>query len=140
MRILLVTPSPPSAAAPSAVPVVAWAQVRAVAARQAVTVFTMAGPDPRELVALERLRAAGFDVRAVERRDASAADRATRWLRNAVRWATLRRPMYVVWHHEPALQRMLDTLLREGTFDVVHVNDSAMAAYTFDTSAPKLLV
>ena len=140
MRILFVTPSPPWATAPSAVPVVAWAQLRGLSARHDVTVVTIAGPDPRELDALERLRAAGFDVRAVERRDASAGDRGVRWVRNAARWGTQRRPMYVVWHHEPALQRMLDALLRQGTFDVVHVNDSAMGGYSFDTRAPKLLV
>ena len=140
MRILLVTPSPPAPTAPSAVPVVAWAQLRGLSAQHAVTVVTLAGPDPRELEALEQLRAAGFDVRAIERRDASAGDRGARWLRNAARWAALRRPMYVVWHHEPALQRSIDTLCREGAFDVVHVNDTAMGGYDFDTRAPRLLV
>jgi glycosyltransferase involved in cell wall biosynthesis len=140
MRILFVTPSPPSAAAPSAVPVVAWAQLRGLAARHEITVVTIAGPDPRELEALERLRAAGFDVRALERRDASVVDRGARWLRNATRWAVQRRPMYVVWHLEPAFQRLLDSLLRDGTFDVVHVNDSAMGGYRYATGAPKLLV
>jgi glycosyltransferase involved in cell wall biosynthesis len=140
MRILLVTPSPPAAAAPSAVPVVAWAQLQGLAGRHEITVVTIAGPDPRELDALERLHAAGFDVRAAERRDASAVDRGARWLRNAARWATHRRPMYVVWHHEPEVQRLLDALLREKTLDVVHVNDSAMAGYALDTRAPKLLV
>jgi len=140
MRILLVTPSPPAPAAPSAVPVVAWAQLRALAARHTVTVVTIAGPDPLELQALERLRTAGFDVRAVERRDTSVVDRAARWLRNAARWAVLRRPMYVVWHHEPALQRLLDSVRREQAFDVVHVNDSAMAGYGFGARTPKLMV
>ncbi|MFL5617309.1 MAG: glycosyltransferase family 4 protein [Gemmatimonadaceae bacterium] len=140
MRILLVTPSPPAPDAPSAVPVVAWAQLRALSERHTVTVVTIAGPDPRELEALERLRASGFDARAVERRDATVVDRIARWMRNAARWALLRRPMYVVWHHEPALQRLLDALCREQELDVVHVNDNAMAGYTFDTRAPKLLV
>ena len=140
MRILLVTPSPPAPAAPSAVPVVAWAQLRGLSARHSITVATLAGPDPRELEALERLRTAGFDVRAVERRDQSTRDRAARWVRNAARWAALRRPMYVVWHHEPALQRLLDALCRGEAFDVVHVNDSAMGHYALDTRAPRLLV
>jgi glycosyltransferase involved in cell wall biosynthesis len=140
MRILLATPTPPAPAAPSAVPVVVWAQLAALSAHHQVTVVTVAGPDPRELDALERLRAAGFDVHAVERRDASTVDRAARWLRNASRWAVMRRPMYVVWHHEPALQRLIADLCHERTFDVVHVNDSAMAGYAFDTRAPKLLV
>jgi glycosyltransferase involved in cell wall biosynthesis len=140
MRILLVTPSPPSPAAPSAVPVVAWAQLRGLSARHTVTVVTLAGPDPRELEALARLREAGFEVHAIERRDTSARDRAARWLRNAARWAALRRPMYVVWHHEPALQRLIETLCREEAFDVVHVNDSAMGQYAYDTRAPRLLV
>jgi hypothetical protein len=85
MRILFVTPSPPAPAAPSAVPVVAWAQLRGLSAQHTVTVVTLAGPDPRELEDLERLRAAGFDVRAIERRDVSVRDRTARWLRNAAR-------------------------------------------------------
>jgi hypothetical protein len=93
MRILLVTPSPPVAAAPSAVPVVAWAQLQGLAGRHEITVVTIAGPDPRELDALERLRAAGFDVRAAERRDASAAGRAPRGVRQAEGGATQRRPL-----------------------------------------------
>jgi polysaccharide biosynthesis protein PslH len=140
MRILLVTPSPPAPAAPSAVPLVAWAQLSALSALHQVTLVTVAGPDPRELDALDRLRAAGFDVHVVERRDASAVDRGARWARNAWRWATRRRPMYVVWHYEPGLQQMIDGLCRERAFDVVHVNDSAMAVYAFETRAPKLLV
>src|SRR5215218_1966274 len=140
MRILLVTPSPPAPESPSAVPVVAWAQLHALSTRHQVTVATIAGPDPRELAALARLRATGIEVRAVERRDASFVDRAARWARNATRWLLLRRPMYVVWHHEPAMQTLLDTLSREQPFDVVHVNDSAMASYTFAMPAPKLLV
>jgi glycosyltransferase involved in cell wall biosynthesis len=140
MRILFVTPSPPAPSASTAVPVVAWAQLRGLSARHEVTVVTIAGPDSEQLVALAKLRAAGFDVRAVERRDTSAVARVARWLRNAMRWLLLRRPMYVVWHHEPALQRMLDAVGAERTFDVVHVNDSAMAGYAFPTGVPRLLV
>jgi glycosyltransferase involved in cell wall biosynthesis len=140
MRILLVTPSPPAPSASSAVPVVAWAQLRGLSARHEITVVTIAGPDPSQLDALAQLRAAGFDVRAVERRDSSALARGARWLRNALRWLLLRRPMYVVWHHEPALQRLIDALCAERTFDVVHVNDSAMAGYAFPDDVPRLLV
>lgn len=140
MRILLVTPSPPAPSASTAVPVVAWAQLRGLSARHAITVVTIAGPDPAQLDALARLRASGVDVRALERRDTSAVARAARWLRNALRWLFLRRPMYVVWHHEPAFQRMVDTLCAERTFDVVHVNDSAMAGYLFPAGVPRLLV
>lgn len=140
MRILFVTPSPPAPSASSAVPLVAWAQLRGLSVRHDVTVVTIAGPDAGQLDALAELRGAGVDVRAIERRDASTFARAARWLRNALRWLLLRRPMYVVWHHEPALQRMLDVLCAERTFDVVHVNDSAMAGYAFPTDAPRLLV
>ena len=140
MRILFVTPSPPAPSAPSAVPVVAWAQLRGLSDRHEVTVVTIAGPHPSQLDALAKLNAAGFDVRALERRDTSAVDRAARWLRNAVRWLLLRRPMYVVWHHEPAFQRMIDALCAERTIDVVHVNDSAMAGYAFPAGVPRVLV
>ena len=125
MRILFATPSPPAPSAPSAVPVVAWAQLRGLSDRHEVTVVTIAGPHPSQLDALAKLNAAGFDVRALERRDTSAVDRAARWLRNAVRWLQLRRPMYVVWHHEPAFQRMIDALCAERSIDVVHVSEHA---------------
>jgi len=140
MRILLVTPSPPAPSASSAVPVVAWAQLRALAGRHELSVATTAGPDPNELDAVERLRAEGIDVHVVVRRDAGMLKRLARWMRNAVRWLVLRRPMYVVWYHEPELQQKLDALLVDPRIDVVHVNDSAMATYSLRTSAPKLLV
>ncbi|HKH91736.1 MAG TPA: glycosyltransferase family 4 protein [Gemmatimonadaceae bacterium] len=140
MRILLLTPSPPAPSANSAVPVVAWAQLRALAGRHELSVATTAGPDPTELDAVERLRAEGIDVHVVVRRDAAMLERLVRCVRNAVRWLILRRPMYVVWYQEPALQRMLDALLSERRIDVVHVNDSAMATYALRTTAPKLLV
>jgi glycosyltransferase involved in cell wall biosynthesis len=140
MRILLVTPSPPAPSASSAVPVVAWAQLRALAGRHELSVATTAGPGPSELEAVDRLRAEGIDVHVAVRRDGTAIARLVRWVRNAVRWLVQRRPMYVVWYHEPALQRLLDSLVRDGRFDVVHVNDSAMASYAYRTRAPKLLV
>ena len=140
MRILLVTPSPPAPSASSAVPVVAWAQIRALAARHELSVATTAGPDASELDAVERLRAEGIDVHVAVRRDATATARLARWVRNAVRWLVWRRPMYVVWYHERELQRKLDALLTGQRVDVVHVNDSAMASYRYRTSAPKLLV
>ena len=78
MRILLVTPSPPAPSASSAVPVVAWAQIRALAARHELSVATTAGPDASELDAVERLRAEGIDVHVAVRRDATATARLAR--------------------------------------------------------------
>jgi hypothetical protein len=57
VRILLVTPMPPDRSAPGAIPAVLHAQVRGLAARNEIVLATVAGPDPAELEALERLSA-----------------------------------------------------------------------------------
>lgn len=140
MRVLFVTPSPPSPAAHTAVPIVAWAQLEAMRQRHEITLLTTAGPDYTEWNAVEQLRDSGLDVRAQRRTDGGARDRIARWIRNAGRWLTTDRPMYTLWYYEPELQRTIDTLLARERFDIIHVNDTAMACYNFATDAPKLLV
>ncbi|HEY0972505.1 MAG TPA: glycosyltransferase family 4 protein [Gemmatimonadales bacterium] len=140
MRVLMLTPTPPAPAASSAVALVAWAQLSFLRQRHEITVVTTAGPDPAEWEAVERLRDAGVEVRAHRRVMTTRAAGARRWLRDASRWMVSGDPMYVVWHHEAGVQRALDDLLREGHFDIVHVNDGAMARYSLRTRAPRLLV
>lgn len=140
MRVLLITPSPPSPAARTAVPLVSWAQLAAVRQHHDVTLLTTAGPDAAEWDAVEQLRDSGLDVRALTRVDSGARDRVARWARNARRWLTTGRPMYTLWYYEPELQRILNTLLARERFDIIHVNDAAMAGYKLATGAPKLLV
>ncbi len=140
MRVLLLTPSPPRPQAPSAVPLVAWAQLAALRERHTVTVVCTAGPDPAEHAAVEQLRTAGIDVHVQARSEPNAAARGRRWLGHAARWARGGRPMYTIWYYEPGLQRQLDRLLAERKFDAVNVVDSAMGAYVLRTTARTRLV
>ena len=58
MRVLLVTPMPPDPGAASAIPVLLHAQLVGLRERHEVTLVTLAGPDPAELLAgvgLDRL-------------------------------------------------------------------------------------
>ena len=67
MRILLLTPMPPDPEAPGAIPPLLYAALTGLRARHEVTVVCVAGPDPREIAAVERLRAEGVDVHAAVR-------------------------------------------------------------------------
>jgi glycosyltransferase involved in cell wall biosynthesis len=139
MRILLVTPMPPRPAAPGAIPLVLYAQLKGLRERHDVVLATIAGPDPAELEAVEQLAESGVDVRHVVRelrRGVGAWPRrqrlARRWFRGSYPWRT-------IWFAEPALQPVLDELLARETFDVIAVEDNSMAPYSFATTAPVVL-
>jgi glycosyltransferase involved in cell wall biosynthesis len=61
-------------------------------------------------------------------------------MRNAALWVITGRPMYTIWHYEPAMQRMINTLLRTEHFDLVHVNDIAAACYDLPTEIPTIFI
>ena len=76
----MVTPMLPHRQAVNAGPLVMHAQLAALAAHHDVTLATLAGPDPAEWDALERLQASGIDVKAVWRPKPSAIVRRWQWL------------------------------------------------------------
>jgi len=71
MRVLLLTPMPPSPSGLSATPVLLHAQLRALRARHEVTLVTVAGPHPQDIEAAEALRESGLDLHAVPRIEAT---------------------------------------------------------------------
>ena len=139
MRILLVTPMPPDRLAPGAVPPLLHAQLTGLARRHAVTVVCVAGPDPAQLDAVARLRAAGFDVQAAERREPAGAARWRRRARFARAWLLHGWPWRTVWYWEPQAQRILDRVLAEQPFDVIAVEDDAAAVYRLAARTPAVL-
>lgn len=139
MRILLVTPMPPRASAPGAIPLVLHAQVKGLAQRHDVTVATVAGPDAAELEAVEKLTGAGVEVRHVVRRLPGGLRALPRRRRLAASWLRGLHPWRTVWFAEAALQPLLDDLLARESFDVVAVEDNSMAAYRFSTGSPIVL-
>lgn len=139
MRILMVTPIPPAPQATNAVPLVAWAQLAALAPRHDVTIVTVAGPDPAEIEAVEDLKRSGKAVYAVTRTVSRGAAKWKRRWRLAFTWIFEPYPFRTVWYYEPEVQRILDRLLAEQSFDLIGVEDNAMGIYRYRTTSPRLL-
>ena len=129
MRVLLLTPMPPSAQGLSATPVLLHALLEALRARHEVTLVTVAGPHPQDVDAAMALRRSGLDLHAVPRVEATRGDRARRWVAHTARWAFGRLPMRTIWFHRPEVQQVIDRLASERRFDLVHVEDNAMGIY-----------
>jgi glycosyltransferase involved in cell wall biosynthesis len=138
MRVLLLTPMPPSPSGLSATPVLLHALLRALRARHEVTLVTIAGPHPQDLEAAQALRESGLDLHAVPRVEATRGARAGRWIRHTARWAFGSLPMRTIWFHRPEVQDTLDRLTAERTFDVAHVEDNAMGVYRLPRGVPSL--
>jgi glycosyltransferase involved in cell wall biosynthesis len=139
MRILIVTPMPPDAHGSGAMPRVMSAQLSGLAVTHEVTLATLAGPNPEELAAADRLAASGFDVHAVRRSEPEGLTRRARDVALVALWARGGRPRRTLWFFDPRMQRALDRLLAERRFDVVAVEDNAMGAYSYPTDVPTVL-
>jgi glycosyltransferase involved in cell wall biosynthesis len=139
MRILLLSPMPPDACAPGAIPAVVDAEVRGLLQRHDVTVVTVAGPERQELEAVRRLHAAGLDLHAVERDQASGGERWARRRRMGNRWLRGRWPLRTVWFWEPRVQDIVDRLTRQRPFEVILAEDNAMGVYRLPERAVRVL-
>ena len=139
MNILLVTPMPPQAQAPGAIPLVLHAQLTALMRRHEVTLVTPIGTDPGEIEAVARLRKLGIEVHAPPLMDARAGRRWQRRGQLGGDWLIGRYPWRTAWFRSPALQQVLDELLATPRFDLVQVEDNAMASYTYRTCTPTVL-
>jgi polysaccharide biosynthesis protein PslH len=139
MRILLVTPMPPQQKAAGAIPVVLHAQMAGLTPRHEVTLVTVAGLEPGEQEAVERLCEEGIEVHAVRRTKINGLPRWQRRWRMASTWIKGLFPWRTVWFWEPELQRIIDGLLVEDRFDLVSVEDNSMGIYRYNTTRPKFI-
>jgi len=140
MRILLLTPMPPDPEAPGAIPPLLYAALTGLRAGNEVTVVCVAGPDPREIAAVERLRADGVDVHAAVRAPGgSPLTRARRAAWFARGWLLHRRPWRTVWFSDPQVQPILDRLLAGGGYDVIAAEDDAVAIYDLGHGVARVL-
>ncbi|MGN6217182.1 MAG: glycosyltransferase [Solirubrobacterales bacterium] len=136
MRVLLVVPVPPQADGAGAIPVLLHAELLGLRQRHEVTLVTALGDEPGEAEAVERL---GDEVEthvADRRRPPPGGRRRRRQLRMAASWARGRWPWRTVWFAEPGIQRILDRLGAERSFDVVAVEDSAMSVFRYPAGVP----
>lgn len=136
MKVLLVVPVPPQADGAGAIPVLLHAELLGLQQRHEVTLVTAVGDEPGEEEAVERL---GDEVEvhvADRRRPPPGMARRRRQLRLAARWARGRWPWRTVWFADPGIQRIIDRLTHERSFDVVAVEDSAMSVFRYPRGTP----
>jgi glycosyltransferase involved in cell wall biosynthesis len=139
MKILLVTPMPPRAEAPGAIPLVLHAMVAGLRAQHDITLITVVGDEPGEAEAVERLRQSGLDVHAVDGRQPTGLARQRRRVRLASTWARGRYPWRTVWFADPGTQETLDRLTGSRSFDVLAVEDNSMGAFRLPAHLPAVL-
>ena len=139
MRLLLVAPMPPDPTAAGAIPRVLHAQLNGLSQRHEVSLLVVAGPEAPELAAVERLRASGVNIRAVQRTDPQGRARWSRRWRLGSTWLRGLWPWRTVWYWDPGFQAALDEVTRETRFDVVQVEDNAMGVYRYPGGVPVVL-
>ncbi len=140
MRILLVTPMVPDPHGLGAIPVLLHAELQALRARHDVVLVTAVGDERGEAEAAAALVSDGVEARFADRRQPTGERR--RWRRRADlagRWAKGSLPWRTVWFAAPAVQRVLDELTATRAFDVVAVEDSAMAMFRLPPGLPSVL-
>jgi glycosyltransferase involved in cell wall biosynthesis len=139
MRVLVVTPMLPRPDAASGGPCVMHGQLAALAAHHEVTLATFAGPETAEREAIQRLRAARIEVQAVWRRALRGPRRWIRRGRLARDWLRGCGPLRSLEFREPDMQHLLDGLFADRRFELIQVEDNAMAGYRYQTGAPMVL-
>lgn len=140
MRILIVAPMVPREDGAGAIPILLFAQLTGLRARDEVTLVSAVGDEPGEEQAAARLQADGFDVHFADRRQPRTPwPRWRRRLRLAATWARGGRPWRSVWFADPGVQGIIDRLGTAGDYDVVVVEDSAMSTYRLPAGTPAVL-
>jgi polysaccharide biosynthesis protein PslH len=138
MRVLLVVPVPPAADGAGAIPVLLHAELLGLARRHEVTLVTAVGDEPGEAEAVRRLGAEVELHVADRRRPPPGMARRRRQLRMAATWGRGRWPWRTVWFAAPGIQRIVDRVCAERSFDVVAVEDSAMAVFRYPPGLPSV--
>ena len=136
MKVLLVVPVPPQGDGAGAIPVLLHAELQGLTQLHEVTLVTAVGDEPGEAEALERLREQVEVHAADRRRPPPGGRRRRRQLRLAATWARGRWPWRTAWFAEPGIQRLVDRLAAERSFDVVAVEDSAMSVFRYPPGVP----
>ena len=140
MRILLVAPMVPQQDGAGAIPVLLYAQLAGLRERHEVTVVAGLGDEPGEKEAAAQLVREGVDLHIADRRRPPPGLR--RWRRRwqlAASWARRGWPWRTVWFAAPAFQTVLDRLSATRAFDVVAVEDDALAVFRFPAEVPAVL-
>lgn len=133
------TPMPPSLELTGAIPKQLHALLAGMRERHEVTVITVAGPDPGELAAADRLREDGVDAHVVRRLAGGPLGSWRRRSRIVWGWTALRLPWRPLWCYAADAQGLIDRLTAGDAFDLVAVEDNAMAVYRYPAGLPSVL-
>ena len=136
MKVLLVVPVPPAGEGGGAIPVLLQAELQGLKQRHELTLVTAVGDEPGEEEAVRRLEGEVEVHAADRRRPPPGLARRRRQLRMAGAWARGRWPWRTVWYAAPEIQRILDRLGGERSFDVVAIEDSAMSVFRYPAGVP----
>jgi glycosyltransferase involved in cell wall biosynthesis len=139
MKVLLVVPMVPRLEGGGAIPVLLQAEVIGLSRAHELTLVTAVGDEAGEEEGLAALREADLDLHVADRRrPPPGGRRRRRQLRMAARWARGGWPWRTVWYADPGIQRILDRLAAERSFDVVAVEDSAMSVFRYPPGVAKV--
>jgi glycosyltransferase involved in cell wall biosynthesis len=138
MKILLITPMPPQAQAPGAIPLVLYAELIGLMERHQVTLVTLAGREPGEKEAVERLSTLSIQLHVLWREQLHGIQKWRQRWRMASTWLKGKYPWRTIWFWEPELQNKLNELLSSSSYDLILVDDNAMGIYEYQTSRPIL--
>ncbi len=139
MRVLLLTPMPPDPHAAGAIPLLLHAELTGLRERHEVTIVTVAGPDPAEIEAVDRLQRGGVVVHATLRTAIRGTLGWKRRFRIVGTWLGSRVPLRTAWFAEPEVQKTIDALAKGQKFDVAVVEDNAMAFFRLPQALPAVL-
>lgn len=139
MKVLLVAPMVPRLEGGGAIPVLLQAEVVGLSRAHELTLVTAVGDEAGEEEGLAALRGADLDLHIADRRrPPPGGRRRRRQLRMAARWARGGWPWRTVWYADPGIQRILDRLAAERSFDVIAVEDSAMSVFRYPRGVAKV--
>ena len=140
MKILIVAPMVPRQGGAGAIPILLFAQLWGLEANNEVTFVSAFGDEAGEAEAAAELAGSGLDAHFADRRlPSSAGARWRRRLRLAAAWLRGGRPWRSIWFADPGIQAILDRLAASRRFDVVVVEDSAMAGLRLPAGVPTVL-
>lgn len=139
MRILLLAPMVPQADGLGAIPKLLHAEVQGLTARHEVTLLAPFGDLPAQAEAAASLAASGLDAHFVDGRRPGSFGR--RWqVRRQIAGSWLRHPWpYRAVSLVRGMQQLLDAVAAEREFDIVAVEDSAMAMLRLPPEVPRVL-
>ena len=139
LNVLMITSLLPHQDAVQGGAVVMHGQLRTLAESHHVTLVSLSEDEPSERAGASALRASGVDLHCVWRPGRATLSRWVDRGRLAWRWLCTDVPLRSLAFHRTALQREVTRLIHERVFDVIQVEDSAMAAYDFPAGVPVVL-